>query len=507
MQGEPEHALSSPAEISTVHAAAVPVNEKGLVLHEPNALVASWSSTTEGARQLEALGAWLSRYKSLHTKKAYSTSIEMFLYWLELRRGRACTPAEVTRADAWAFCREQVEPPEDWVTYRRERALNERGRACSRVIAAHPGCSVVEIALQTCLSEPIAHEALTQMVKQNFLSRTPKSAELREGKTNLVGLGLLNIRRYRYTVKPGRPSSAATMAVRLSALSSFWEFLRNTGENTGEAALITHNIWRETLRVYAKRSFSERQVVRAMTTPNEPLYLRMLAQTFKTSHDDALEAARAWWTGKLVTVPTREPTLLELRDRTLLCWMVSLGLRVDETAKLRVSSIGQDGLVLIHGKGDKHRLVRAPQLCLTVLAEFRSELQRWATPTRRDRPRRQDRQGLLGARSPLFPALGRWGSTSRPDMADRGLSRAGIDTILKRLARQAGVSDDELRRAHPHGFRHLAAHLAVEAGVPLPTIQKALGHSSIATTSIYVEEHDPLRVCLRPEVRVESADG
>lgn len=503
MRTERGHVLSSPAEISTVHAVASSVNGKALAIHETNALVASWSSTTEGARQLEALGAWLSRYRSDHTKRAYSTAVEVFLYWLELRRGRACTPAEVTRADAWAFCRDQVEPPEDWVAYRREKALDERARACIRAIIAHPGCSVVEVALKTGLQEPIAHEVLTRMVKQNFLSRTPKSAELREGQTNLVGLGLLNIRRYRYTVKKVRPSSAATMAVRLTALSSFWEFLRNTGENTGAEALVTHNIWREPIRVYAKRSSHERQIARAMTTPNEPLYLRMLAQTFKTSHPDAIGAARDWWSGRLVTAPTREPTLLELRDRTLLCWMVSLGLRVDETAKLRVSSIGQDGLVLIHGKGDKHRLVRAPQLCLTVLAEFRAELQRWATPTRRDRPRRQDRQGLLGPSSPLFPALGRWGSTSRPDMADRGLSRAGIDTILKRLARQAGVSDEELRRAHPHGLRHLAAHLAVEAGVPLPTIQKALGHSSIATTSIYVEEHDPLRVCLRPEVRVE----
>jgi site-specific recombinase XerD len=506
MRGELEHVPSSTAT-TTVHANGASVNGKELALHEPNALVASWSSSSEGARQLEALGAWLSRYRSLHTKKAYSTAIEVFLYWLELRRGRACTPAEVTRADAWAFCREQVEPPEDWVTYRREKALDERGRACSREIAAHPGCSVVEIALQTGLSEPIAHEALTQMVKQNFLSRTPKSAELREGRTNLVGLGLLNIRRYRYMVKPSRPSSAATMAVRLTALSSFWEFLRDTGENTGAAALITHNIWRETLRVYAKRSSNDRQVARAMTTPDEPLYLRMLAQTFKTSHLDALGAAKDWWAGRLVTVPTREPTLLELRDRTLLCWMVSLGLRVDEASRLMVLSIGRDGLVLIHGKGDKQRLVRAPQLCLTVLGEFRAELQRWATPARRDRPRRQDRQGLLGPSSPLFPALGRWGSTSRPNMADRGLSRAGIDTILKRLARQAGVSDDEIRRAHPHGLRHLAAHLAVEAGIPLPTIQRALGHSSIATTSIYVEEHDPSRVCLRPEVRVESGHG
>ena len=61
------------------------------------------------------------------------------------------------------------------------------------------------------------------------------------------------------------------------------------------------------------------------------------------------------------------------------------------------------------------------------------------------------------------------------------LKTAYVRTLLPRLARRAGIE----KRVHAHGLRHsFASSLALE-GVPMPIIQAALGHSSLATTRRY----------------------
>ena len=65
-----------------------------------------------------------------------------------------------------------------------------------------------------------------------------------------------------------------------------------------------------------------------------------------------------------------------------------------------------------------------------------------------------------------------------------------IRMMRVRMARRAGVD----KRVHPHGFRHtFAAELAAE-GVPLNVIQQALGHSTAATTSRYLDHIAPQQV-------------
>jgi integrase len=63
------------------------------------------------------------------------------------------------------------------------------------------------------------------------------------------------------------------------------------------------------------------------------------------------------------------------------------------------------------------------------------------------------------------------------------------DTLLarwKRLVRTAGVTPIGL-----HGARHSYATLALEAGVRLDLVSRALGHASIATTAnVYSHDSD-----------------
>ena len=51
-----------------------------------------------------------------------------------------------------------------------------------------------------------------------------------------------------------------------------------------------------------------------------------------------------------------------------------------------------------------------------------------------------------------------------------------------RLARKAGVE----RRVHAHGLRHAFAVDLVRSGAPLYVVRDALGHSSVATTQVYL---------------------
>ena len=62
------------------------------------------------------------------------------------------------------------------------------------------------------------------------------------------------------------------------------------------------------------------------------------------------------------------------------------------------------------------------------------------------------------------------------------LARFPDPVNLKRLAKRAGID----KRVHPHGFRHSHAVHLLRKGVPLPDIQRQLGHLNLATTDEYL---------------------
>ena len=48
-----------------------------------------------------------------------------------------------------------------------------------------------------------------------------------------------------------------------------------------------------------------------------------------------------------------------------------------------------------------------------------------------------------------------------------------------------------MKRVHPHGLRHTHAYEVMMEGVPVPIIQRQLGHTSLATTSRYLDHIAP----------------
>ena len=159
----------------------------------------------------------------------------------------------------------------------------------------------------------------------------------------------------------------------------------------------------------------------------------------------------------------RAPT--GIRNRALLVVLYRAGLRIAEALALKPKDLDHDKATIrvLHGKGDKARTVAVDAGALAVI-------DRWIEV--------RTKRGI-NSRAPLFCTL-----------AGKPIEQAYVRALLPRLARKANVE----KRVHAHGLRHtFAAQLAAE-GVPLNVIQRALGHSSAATTSRYLDHIAPQEV-------------
>ena len=142
--------------------------------------------------------------------------------------------------------------------------------------------------------------------------------------------------------------------------------------------------------------------------------------------------------------------------------MLDTGLRVSEVCNLNVSDVDlQDRSArVLGGKGDKDRLVLFTQRTL-------DRIQEWL-PVREARLRNEDHALLLNS-------------------AGRRLQPRGVQRLMDSLANDSGLPKGKLT---PHVLRHNFATGLLERGADLVSIQKLLGHSTIATTRVYLEISD-----------------
>ena len=64
------------------------------------------------------------------------------------------------------------------------------------------------------------------------------------------------------------------------------------------------------------------------------------------------------------------------------------------------------------------------------------------------------------------------------------------EALMKRLQERGGID----KRIHFHGLLHTCAWELAKEGVPMPIIQKALGHTSLQTTDRYLSHVAPIDV-------------
>lgn len=145
--------------------------------------------------------------------------------------------------------------------------------------------------------------------------------------------------------------------------------------------------------------------------------------------------------------------------------MLETGLRVSELCGLDVDDVDTEDLsaLVISGKGEKDRTVLFTKSTVEVLGTW------W--------PIRETRLSLgeEGLRALFLSSRGR---------------RVNPRSIQKMMDRLADAADIPRSRLSPHTLRHTFATGLLERGADLITIQRLLGHASVATTRIYLEIGD-----------------
>ena len=144
--------------------------------------------------------------------------------------------------------------------------------------------------------------------------------------------------------------------------------------------------------------------------------------------------------------------------RTLLMALYATGLRRAELARLKVSDVDSQRMV-IHVRGGKGCKDRDVLLSPKLLEELRRHWHRL-----RQKPSVW-----------LFPG-------GRSHASDRPITPKVIYHACKRAARRAALS----KGVHPHTLRHCFATHLLDNGADLRTIQILLGHQDLKETTVYL---------------------
>ncbi len=161
------------------------------------------------------------------------------------------------------------------------------------------------------------------------------------------------------------------------------------------------------------------------------------------------------------TVEQLWATISSPRDRAWFALMLRGGLRVGEIVSLTLSDLlaapaaAQPARLRVLGKGRKERLILLSADAYAVLALWLQE-----------RPASAHPEIFLNERGEVLQAN-------------------GIEWLLHRYATALDLE------VTPHQLRHTYARQLTEAGMPLPSLSKLLGHAQVTTTEIYTAGADP----------------
>ena len=162
-------------------------------------------------------------------------------------------------------------------------------------------------------------------------------------------------------------------------------------------------------------------------------------------------------------------TVSEFKDpivRPLTTMMLETGVRVSEICNMDVDDVDLDDLsaLILGGKGEKDRTVLFTDLTAEGIQEWMAERR-----IRAEKQVKEERQALFLTKNGhrITP---RW-----------------VQKLMDRIADRAEIKRSRLT---PHTLRHTFASGLLERGADLVTIQRLLGHASIATTRVYLEISD-----------------
>lgn len=171
------------------------------------------------------------------------------------------------------------------------------------------------------------------------------------------------------------------------------------------------------------------------------------------------------------------------RERALFEVLLSTGCRVSELCSIKIPDINGKRIT-IFGKGGKYRdvyLNARAQIALEQYLAERLDVSPYLFPGAKRYVMRDMQQGPDAIRP--RKDLAHWYHL-RPDLVDttRPMNIGGVKDMLNRVGKAASVEN-----VHPHRFRRTCATYALRRGMPIELVSKMLGHTSIATTQIYLD--------------------
>ena len=205
-----------------------------------------------------------------------------------------------------------------------------------------------------------------------------------------------------------------------------------------------HRVWKNFAGFCINHGFGADPAVLAVKAPKQP---QREPETFTEDEERRLLS--------VAKVP---------RDRLIVEVLLRTGLRLEEVCTITIDDVvvGPDGAYLRvrQGKGAKDRVVPLD----TSRVRLSRKLQHYINT---QRPTNTSARVLFL-------------STRRSDGEYEALSRRGLQLMVRRLGKAAGV------HAHPHKFRHTFATRSLSAGVDVMALQRVLGHTTLAMVSRYV---------------------
>jgi site-specific recombinase XerD len=165
--------------------------------------------------------------------------------------------------------------------------------------------------------------------------------------------------------------------------------------------------------------------------------------------------------GPQINGETPEETLVGLRDKAILEFFFSTGLRVSELCSLsRELDFSRDELT-VRGKGEKVRIVFVSERAKKALRAYLEK--------------RTDMDDSL------FISYAKNSASGKRENKSLGLSSRSVERIVQKYAIKAGIS----KKVTPHVLRHSFATDLLQNGADIRSVQTLLGHADISTTQIY----------------------
>ena len=142
------------------------------------------------------------------------------------------------------------------------------------------------------------------------------------------------------------------------------------------------------------------------------------------------------------------------QEKLMIAVMITTGMRVNELVTAKVSDI-RDNRILIHGKGDKERMMALQGWVVDLLNEHLSKS--------------NDEY--------LFPSRKGGGQVTTNAIRYR----------IRRIAENAGIEEERIIKITPHSTRRYFATALLNNGTDITVVQSVMGHSSINTTMRYAK--------------------